>query len=378
MRWIRYPSSLEVPPAATAALARPASRRPAAAASSASSQVAGRQDPAAADHRRGDPILRGHHLEAEAALVAEPAVVDVVVVAGEHPGHALVADGELHVALARAEGADGARVLDVPGAGAEPVGLRRQRAHRAQLDDVAVEGGDVGAVVEGADIGRRPALEELELLVLGDLLAEAHAAVAEDAALAVDPHQRRQRHRLLEVALGVDDAASARAPAHRDVLERALTALVADRAVERVVDEQELDDRVLGLLHAVGLRVDDHAVAYRRRAGGLELRDALDLDEAHAAGTDRLAQLRLVAEHGDLDVAVLGGVDQHRAVGSRDLDPVHDQGHIGPLCGHAGTATGPAMRARSIDLLELAAELRDHRSRPASPSSRRARRGSCR
>ena len=35
------------------------------------------------------------------------------------------------------------------------------------------------------------------------------------------------------------------APAERDVLQRALAALVADRAVERMVDEQELDDRLL-------------------------------------------------------------------------------------------------------------------------------------
>ena len=34
------------------------------------------------------------------------------------------------------------------------------------------------------------------------------------------------------------------APAEGDVLQRALAALVADRAVERVVDEQELDDRL--------------------------------------------------------------------------------------------------------------------------------------
>src|SRR3954471_7845414 len=48
--------------------------------------------------------------------------------------------------------------------------------------------------------------------------------------------------------------------------------------------------------HALGLGVDDHAVLDRRRAHGLELRDALDLDQAHAAGAHRLAELRLVAE----------------------------------------------------------------------------------
>ncbi len=151
----------------------------------------------------------------------------------------------------------------------------------------------------------RAALKQDELVVLGDLLREAHAAVAEDAALAVDRDQRRQLERLLEVALGLDEARGARARAVGDVLQRALAALVADRAVERVVDEQELDHRALGVVHALGLRVDDHAVLDRRRARGLQLRDPLDLDQAHAAGADGLAELGLVTEDGDLDVAVL-------------------------------------------------------------------------
>src|SRR5690348_9164639 len=137
--------------------------------------------------------------------------------------------------------------------------------------------------VEGRDVGVRAALLEDQLVVLGDLLAEAHAAVAEDAALAVDGHERAEGQWLLEVALGLDEARAPAAPAERDVLQGALAALVADRAVERMVDEQELDDPLLGLLDAVGLSVDDHAVLDRRRAAGLQLRDALDLDEAHAA-----------------------------------------------------------------------------------------------
>ncbi len=283
-----------------------------------------RQRAAAADLRAERPVLAGEHLEAEAALVAEPAVVDVLVVAPEDAYDLLVADRELDVALARAESADRASVLDVPGAGAEAVRLRGERAHGAELDDVAVEGRDVGAVVEGAHERLRPALEELQLLVLGDLLGEPDAAVTEDAALAIDLDQRAQRDRLLEVALGVGDPALAVAPAHRDVLQRALAALVADRAVERVVDEQELDDGVLRVLDPVGLRVDDHAVADRGRAGGLQLRDALDLDQAHAAGADRIAELGLVTEDRDLDVPVLGGIDQHPPLGCLDLDAVDD------------------------------------------------------
>ena len=287
---------------------------------------------AVADHRPRHALVDVDRLVGEAAAVAQPAVVDLWVVAPEHAQDAVVADREGDVALAGAQPAHRAGALDVPRARAEAVGLGGQRAHRAQLDDVAAEGRDVGVAVEGRHEGVRAALLEDQLVVLGDLLAEAHAAVAEDAPLAVDGDQGAERERLLEVALGLDEARAPAAPAEGDVLQRALAALVAHRAVERVVDEQELDDRLLRVLDAVGLGVDDHAVLDRRRAPGLQLRDALDLDQAHATRADRGAELGLVAEDRDLDVAVLGGVDQHRVLGRGDLDPVDREGDH-PLLG---------------------------------------------
>jgi hypothetical protein len=92
-----------------------------------------------------------HRLVGEAALVAQPAVVDLVVLAREHAQHALVADRQRDVALRRAQRADRPGVLDLPRTRAEAVGARGQRADRAQLDDVAAEGRDVGMTVEGAD-----------------------------------------------------------------------------------------------------------------------------------------------------------------------------------------------------------------------------------
>src|SRR5436190_13090466 len=94
---------------------------------------------ARANQRLDDPLARLDHLEAEAALVTQPAVVDLDVVPCQHSLDPLVPDRELDVALARAQGAYGPRVLDVPGTGAEPVGLRGQGADGAELDDVAVE-----------------------------------------------------------------------------------------------------------------------------------------------------------------------------------------------------------------------------------------------
>ena len=85
----------------------------------------------------------------------------------------------------------------------------------------------------------------------GHLVGEAGAAAALDAALPVEQHQLGDGDRLLEVALLLDEPALARPVGQGLVLEGALAALVAHRAVERVVDEQELEHPVLGLLDLV-------------------------------------------------------------------------------------------------------------------------------
>src|SRR4029079_1920459 len=102
-----------------------------------------------------------------------------------------------------------------------------------------------------------------------DLLAEADAAVAEDATLAVDRDQRRELDRLLQNALFFDPPGTAGTPAVGDVLQRAFAAFVADGAVEGVVDEEELDDRVLRLFDLLGAGVEEHALAQRGAAAGL-------------------------------------------------------------------------------------------------------------
>src|SRR5205823_8185687 len=115
----------------------------------------------------------------------------------------------------------------------------------AQLRDVAGERPAVRLVLERGDHRGGAAVRRDELPVLAHRLAEARAAIAEDAALAVERDRRRDRDRLLERELLVAHARVAGAVAERQVLQRALAALVADGAVERMVDENELERRVL-------------------------------------------------------------------------------------------------------------------------------------
>src|SRR5205814_10572196 len=135
--------------------------------------------------------------EGEALLVAEPALVDRRVVAREDPLGLALARRRRDVAPDGAEPADGRHVLDLPRPRLEPVLRRGERSDRAELDHVAGERRAVRVVLESRDHRLRAAVERDELAVLGHTLGEAGAAVAEDAALAVERDRRRDPDRLL-------------------------------------------------------------------------------------------------------------------------------------------------------------------------------------
>ncbi len=124
--------------------------------------------------------------EAEAALVAEPALVDLGVVAREDPLDLALAYGRVRVAADGTHAADGRDVDDLPRACLEAVLRRQQRADRAQLGDVPRERAGVRLVLERRDHRHRAAVASDELAVLAHAVAETRAAVAEDAALAVE------------------------------------------------------------------------------------------------------------------------------------------------------------------------------------------------
>src|SRR3546814_7847051 len=116
---------------------------------------------------------------------------------------------------------------------------------RADLDGVAREVRGEGLVGERVDLGLGATVDEVDEGVAGDLIGEAGAAVAEDAALAVEVDEVGDRDRLLEVDLLLDEPGLAGTVGVGLVLQRALAALVAHRAVEGVVGEEELEHALL-------------------------------------------------------------------------------------------------------------------------------------
>ncbi len=147
--------------------------------------------------------------------------------------------------------------------------------------------------------------------------AHAHAAVAENAARAVEVDGRGPLL-LFAMLLGLDVEAFTCAVLEGHVLQFALAASVADGAVERMVAEQEFDGGFAGLGDLGRFGGEDLAFGDRGGAGGLELGHLLLADDAHAAGGLQ-AEAGIVAEGGDLDAGLAAGVDEQRACGSGEL-----------------------------------------------------------
>ena len=104
---------------------------------------------------------------------------------------------------------------------------------------------------------------------------------------------------------------------HRLVLQIAFPALIADRTIQRMVDQQKFHHAVTCLLDRLRVGVYRHPVAHRHRAGRDGLRRLLHLDQAHpAVAGDR--QTFVVAETRDFDAGFLAGLKNGDAV--RDLD----------------------------------------------------------
>ena len=241
----------------------------------------------------------------------------------------------------RADRVDGLGVIPRPRL--EPVILCRDGAHRTHIHQVSREQRVHALLLEGRDLAPISAIDDVDLRIGVDFPHEPHASRAENAAVAIE-HQRRT-----EVHVGFHPFAVEHAPgkfhpafvgteAVPEVLQRTLAALVTDRAVERVIDQEEFEDARPRLDDIRRLRGHHHALRHRRRARRLQFRHLLDLDDADAAGSVD-AKAGVVAVVRDLDAALDGGLKNSSALFDGDgaavdgqRDGVHIPGMISKAC----------------------------------------------
>ncbi len=162
-------------------------------------------------------------------------------------------------------------------------------------------------IYEGADFGVFAPVELAQNRRSGDFLRKADAARAVDAA-GHDGFNQRPQFFIRHSALVFGKAGTVETIGHGLILQITLPALIADRAVERVIDQEHFHHALAGLFDHFRFGVDDHPVAARHRAGGRRLgRAALDLHKAHAA-IGRDGKLVVIAKTRDFDAKLLGGL----------------------------------------------------------------------
>ena len=117
----------------------------------------------------------------------------------------------------------------------------------------------------------------------------------------------------------------------RLILKGAFAALVTDRAVQRMVSEEQLEDTVLGLLDLVRIRNDVHTLARRDEACWLQrgATRAVHLNEAHPTHPNRL-HARVITKTRNVRTSTLSRSDDHLALFGGDLTAVEVQRD---LCG---------------------------------------------
>ena len=278
----------------------------------------------AADQRGAQAILVVHVGVTEKSEVAQPDVVHGRGFARAGAGDGAVAHIELQGAADAAQRAHAGHRLIVPWPGGEPIRLGRQRAHGADGDGVADKLRLHRQSERRVYLAVESPLKPFQRVVAGDQLAEPHAPPAQDAPLPIEHQHTAQGDRLGEVAFGLDEAAAAGAVLIGLVLQRAFAALVADGTVQRMIDEQELQDGFLSGFDFGGGREDGHAICRLQGAGGLEFRHFFDLDQTHPARPQR-GHAVVVAEDGDLDAGPPGGVVDGRPLRDGDRPPVDGQ-----------------------------------------------------
>ena len=267
-------------------------------------------------------------IDGVARLVGRPFLVHVVVYPWQHAQHFASTRVETDIGADRVHHVDAERLGELPRPCLERIGFRCERAHGTEIDDVTRQLRLHGMLQIRRDLHILAAPDHADILDAGHFLGKAHAAGAVDAA----GHHRLDdgAHIFLgHRALVKLEAAHTLAIGHRLVLQIALTALIADRAIERMVDQQEFHHAFAGVLHHLAVGADFLAVGGGQCATCLRFwRPRLHFDQAHAAiAGDR--QPLMIAEPRDFLTTKLTRLQHGHAVRHFEFGAVYGYlGHI--------------------------------------------------
>ncbi len=208
---------------------------------------------------------------------------------------------------------------------------------RAEIDDVARQLVVDRIAGEDVDFAVVPAIDDFQFGAAGDLAGEADTARAHDAAVGEERNMLADVGFVRRRVLRVDHSARRMAIAVAEILQHAFAGLVADGAIERMVEQDAFERLGLRGLGFGAIGDADGAVLGRRLAGGHDARLhrhravgllLARLHQAHAAAGDH-RERRMPAIARDEHAGFLRRLDQvqplvadvHRGV--VDIDDSH-------------------------------------------------------
>ena len=235
------------------------------------------------------------------------------------------------IAAKRVHHVDGLGLGQFPRARGKGIGLAYKRPHRTQVDDIALQIAIERLTQIAGDLGIFTAPGLAHLHDAGHLRGEAHTARARDAARHMGLDQRA-KIKILARPLGLAVAAEINAIGHGLILQVTLAALIADRAIQRVVDQQKLHHPLTGLLDHGAVGLDHRRRAVRAGPQILDLhgtacgrfrRPAHDLDQTHPAiPSDR--QTLVIAKTRHFDPGLFTSLNEGHCALDLDLLIVDD------------------------------------------------------
>ena len=173
-------------------------------------------------------------------------------------------------------------LAELPGAGGEGIGFGCQRTNGAKINNISGQFAIQSLLQIGGNFHIFAAVDRAQILHPGHFRCKPDAARTMDAA----GHGRLdQRTHVLfrDGAFQLKITAGAGPVGHGLILQITFAALIADRAIQRMIDKKEFHRPFSAFLHLLAVSMDDHAIACRHRTGSDQLWRLFHLHQTHAA-----------------------------------------------------------------------------------------------
>ena len=263
-------------------------------------------------HRLGQTLIAVQGFVTEAVAVGDPAFVDVFVLQRHHAHDAVVFDLHNQIGTGGIVRADRLAAAHFPGTRLVTEWLAGQSTDRANVNHVAGEFRVDGVTDKSFDFRMLAALRHTQLHAAGNLLAKSHATSAMYAAAHFFHADQRADILVEHHAFFFFVTRGAGAVTDCQILQLAFAALIANRAIQWMVDQQKFHHRLLRFDGAFRFGAHHHALRHRRGAGRHRLGCFFDIHQTHAAiGGD--AEFAVVAKMRNKSTGLLGRLNHHAA-----------------------------------------------------------------